>query len=792
MPNERNDMLNINEIDFPATSKISFFKIIEAVEEMAKGSNPYQAKHSRDLLEEVNQCPELIDGFTDLSLLTKYEETISRLAHTVFPYALLSNEIKGLTPPFHLHPFFSSTRFEGIIDNAGEGFQLELGDFNPDDFYRMGCATILSVHFGFPVSLRRPFVFRIPDKKNNTSKVYRIAFNADLIDLLPTEKSVDITEEDYHQLLDNYEDIDLWKEKFPPGSWVMKGVGMINLTDVTIDESISMITSHLLVKSNNTLEKITENLRVLYGISDLKVGFTAFEKNQFLEIHDKGGNSLLLKGSSGMMKCNEAICNWGLDQLVKEHKPFALSDVEKYHANSGNQFMKSLVENGIKSYVIFPLVHEGSLLGFLELASKIKYELNTTSGSRLSTILPVLSMAVARFREESKNRMEAVIQEECTSIHPSVKWRFEQEAKKYIVNQDQGEDAHFGDIVFKDIYPLYGQMDIKGSSTRRNKGVVADLVAQLKLVRKVLKAAYKIKNLHTYEELNFRVETYVVELRKGLLAGSEHKILDFLRSSVYPVFDHLGETNSELSNLVESYKAKLDPELGIIYNERRNFDESVMAVNQMMASFLDQKQEEVQQVFPHYFERYKTDGVDFNLYIGQSISERETFHHLYLHNLRLWQLLVMCEMENKFYHMQGELKTPLEAASLILVYSSSLSIHFRMDEKQFDIEGAYNARYEIIKKRVDKACIKGTTDRITVPGKVAIIYTSDQDRDEYVKYIHFLEEKGFVKQDSMEDHDLEDLQGITGLKALRIEVNYTKSPDDRESVSYDELIQSLQ
>ncbi len=44
---------------------------------------------------------------------------------------------------------------------------------------------------------------------------------------------------------------------------------------------------------------------------------------------------------------------------------------------------------------------------------------------------------------------------------------------------------------------------------------------------------------------------------------------------------------------------------------------------------------------------------------------------------------------------------------MLLVHSNPLAIRFRIDEKRFDVDGAYNARYEIIKKRVDKANIKG-------------------------------------------------------------------------------------
>lgn len=66
----------------------------------------------------------------------------------------------------------------------------------------------------------------------------------------------------------------------------------------------------------------------------------------------------------------------------------------------------------------------------------------------------------------------------------------------------------------------------------------------------------------------------------------------------------------------------------------------------------------------------------------------------------------MCEMENIAYTLVDTMPHNLRVASLILVHSNPMAIKFRMDEKQFDVDGAYNIRYEIIKKRIDKANIK--------------------------------------------------------------------------------------
>ena len=202
------------------------------------------------------------------------------------------------------------------------------------------------------------------------------------------------------------------------------------------------------------------------------------------------------------------------------------------------------------------------------------------------------------------------------------------------------------------------------------------------------------------------MESFANELKNELAAGSEHRILTFLKEDVYPVFDYL-KNDSDLQESIESYYSALDNEVQSVYEERKKYDSSVNLINQRLASYLDEKQVEAQKMFPHYFERYKTDGVEFNMYIGQSITKEEVFDNIYLRNLRIWQLVTMCEMENEFHNLKAELDTPIEIASLILVYNTPISVHFRMDEKKFDVEGAYNARYEIIKKRVDKANIKG-------------------------------------------------------------------------------------
>jgi hypothetical protein len=90
------------------------------------------------------------------------------------------------------------------------------------------------------------------------------------------------------------------------------------------------------------------------------------------------------------------------------------------------------------------------------------------------------------------------------------------------------------------------------------------------------------------------------------------------------------------------------------------------------------------------------------------------------------------------------------------------------------VAGAYDIRHEIIKKRIDKAVIKGKSERLTQPGKIAIVYSQRQEGTEYLEYIDYLQTAGYLTAET-EDVELEDLQGAQGLKALRVTVTLRAS-----------------
>ena len=144
-------------------------------------------------------------------------------------------------------------------------------------------------------------------------------------------------------------------------------------------------------------------------------------------------------------------------------------------------------------------------------------------------------------------------------------------------------------------------------------------------------------------------------------------------------------------------------------------------------------------------------------------------------------------------HNQLKFSLPyeLDVTALILVFSSPISIRFRMDEKRFDVDGTYNARYEVVKKRIDKAHIKNKEERITGQEKITIVYSHNNEEQEYLNYIKFLQFKKILEP-TIEQFEVEDLQGVSGLRAIRVKVCNNISSPLEKFYSYQDLLDEIQ
>ena len=204
-------------------------------------------------------------------------------------------------------------------------------------------------------------------------------------------------------------------------------------------------------------------------------------------------------------------------------------------------------------------------------------------------------------------------------------------------------------------------------------------------------------------------------------------------------------------------------------------------LNERLSAYLENEQALAQSLFSHYFEKHQTDGLDYIIYLGDSMSEEVKLTRFHIQNLGLWQLSLAAGMARETERFKPLLKVTLDTCHLILVNRTPLSIRFRYDEKRFDVDGAYDVRHEIIKSRIDKAIVKGTGERLTQPGRIALVFSNSEEGLEMRRHIDFLHARGELLDD-LEELNIDDLPGVQGLRALRVGVNL-KAHETRDSVA---------
>lgn len=768
--------------EFPFRSVLNLRLLIEYWEKaIANGELPGLGSQ---LLELINSAPELREPIEDLTALEKHRTLINFLMSAIISPANNDTERAAAILPFQFKAVYTTKAFDRTLDLNRMEEQVTTNFPNKQVSTSMGktvkaCLMILKKFYNTKMNFEKPMLFTIKNPETGLDKVYKVDIYPQFCEIIAKVPPKPIEKHVIKFLMEKINDVDLWLQYIRPEDYEFHGFMGLRLVDVTEQEMLSSIKYDLLEKNavnrKESFTMIQQKLRSLFEIPELRLG---------LAYMDPSNNLILNSGVSS--NCASPECdNWkSLADPTTANQPCAdfsgsvyerswleqrfvtVENLREYPFPSRTE--EVLLANGVNNLLLAPLVDDGETIGMLELATSTPGTLSPISAHRVENILPMFTAAVKRVKEEMNTEVRALIQEECTAIHSSVQWRFF-EAGVNLMNKRRTDDkAALEEIVFKDVFPLYGLADVRNSSTERNNAIQKDLQQNLKLVKNLLLRIHSQKKLPIVEEVIFKTEEQLHKINRGLASGDESNVLEFLNSEINPLVQHF-ETEPELENHIQHYRSHLDPVFGVVYKRRKTFEESLAMINKMIGEFLDEAETSAQEMFPHYFEKYKTDGIEFTLYLGSSLVKDRTFDSFYLKNFHLWQLMTMIEIDRRMELLKPNLKNNLDITQLILVHDQPISIRFRADEKHFDVDGAYDIRYEIVKKRIDKAYIKNTGERLTQPGKIAIVYNQAKVEEEYRRFFHYLAGKKLIGP-VVEELELEELPGATGLRALRIEI----------------------
>ncbi|PYN96482.1 MAG: GAF domain-containing protein [Candidatus Rokuibacteriota bacterium] len=764
---------------FPFRSELSLAPLIAFWTRPSSGSSPLEVL-ARMVGDKILDPAGELSKIEDPAAIAERRDVVDVLMAAVFPPASWEQDYGAAMIPFHLRGFYATPSMQRLLMGADGSLQ---GRVNLDEpmvgamRVAYAYALVLERVYGITIDVEYPLVITIADPDTGLDRHFKIQFDWQFVDVVPVGAVPPLTDAVRQRLHTNILDAAMLREVLPPEKFVFRGVTIFRAIEVTDQEVLSALKRDLIdresIVSQARFEGLQQRLRTLFRRPELRLGLAALDGDRVLILNYGARHEHACIFADSAHHRTSEFERTIYQRSVLAGQPIIVPDLAALPNPAPIE--RQLVLAGARNFVCAPLRYQDKVIGTLTLGSPHPGDLDATHLPKLYEVLPLFSMAVQRSMEELNSRIQTQIKERFTAIHPVVEWRFRQALLDGLERHGVRPGLELEPIVFENVYPLYALSDIRGSSTQRALAIQHDLLAQLRLGRDVVEAARQSRPLPALDELCYRIERQMARVEENLASGDEVEVISFLRSHCEGLFEHLQTFGAGVRDRIDAYRAALDPRRGAVYSQRQVFEQSVTRIADTISSYLDLEEQAAQGMFPHYFEKQKTDGVDHQIYVGASLVEGGQFDPLYLKNLRLWQLMVVCGIAARADELSRTLALPLRTTHLILVQHAPLAIRFRFDEKRFDVDGAYDIRYEIAKKRIDKAVVRGTGERVTQPGRIAIVYSQPGEAAEYRGYLEYLQHLGYLGGE-VEDLALEELQGIQGLRALRVAVALHGAP----------------
>ncbi|SFF20205.1 hypothetical protein SAMN03003324_02822 [Pedobacter antarcticus] len=651
------------------------------------------------------------------------------------------------------------------LPSTGEMERSMLGNF-----YNL----ILQEFYQFSLNLEQHIVHSVLDLETNLLKYYRLDVDSRFLKIRAQQALPELSLDVVKKFLDGEEDyLKILKDVLPPEMFTIEGMSIVTLTDATAEyalESVkSTIISHNQCKSGWDFPAIHMALKALVCNNQLEFSLLPFLKlNQKSLLFDHDGfHSVLIElaKESGMLAAEYDNL---IEKFLQQPKRIIYPEINE-EVCAEIPMLRLLLDNGIKSFALYPLYYNGKIVGCLEMYSRSFGAFNPQTISSIEFAFPLLAQLYQNIIMDFNNEISAIITDQFTAIQPSVQWRFIEAAYNYLKSGSLEKKLQIEPVNFKDVHPFYGAVDIRNSSIQRNLMIRKDLFDHFRLLESTLAQLQPVLCGSLTEVLGKKLSVWDEQHFSELSDMEVMKTDDYLRRQLPVHLEVLKEQHPETKTVIDRYLAD-SKSGGKVFINRDRYELSMQMINHAVSRQLDEFNQTIQDLYPCYFEKFRTDGVEFDIYLGQSIAPGTPFPDFMVSVFRYQQLRVIAEIAHITANLHSHLPLPLETTQLIFVYGKQLDISFRLDEQRFDVEGSYNIRYQMVKKRIDKANIKGTTERLTQPGKIAIVYFNQSEAHEYLKHIRRLQTEELLSGE-IEYLEVEELQGVEGLKALRVSIS---------------------
>ncbi|MEZ5017228.1 MAG: hypothetical protein R2800_09265 [Flavipsychrobacter sp.] len=767
-----------------------YLKYLE--EQQANTKSSIYKIYLESIIKLLKDNPVLLNTINDLQVLEDHKELTELLKITHLSQVAGENPLHSLgipsSDPLMMNYFSSSLAFKSFFQKNNGVAQIYSEEHIEELIREMYLIVLYECYnIGDEENYPTDSELQVIDTSQTIKKYYKIIRRNTFADIIPLNALPQLNKEWVEYAQGNISLHAELKDPLPFNEFVVRGFFLFSIEDDTEEFALNQLSDTIAklhtYDSNESFYKMKDATLSLLGVENIEVGFLPFFKvNDKYAYHQEIGKiSVVFNSLKSTLAIDELSKVFNFVAEKCEELPTIQSSLNKDlcqkspECEEEDAIVGILTNAGLAHLTFVPIWNQDTLLGVIEVGSRKSDAIDKNALRKLEAAAPFYREFFIYKSGFFDEYMKSFIMNRYTSIQPSVRWKFNDvvwDMLKEVEIETEEVAAATPAIKFDNLYPFYGAVDYRNSSAKQLQAIHSDYLLQLDYLRTLLEEDEFLENKSVVGFLN-TISAWERRVEGEIEADEEYELRRFLEQNAVTFLKELFEQDRISEDTYKLYVKAASSKTGIFHLSHNDYENSMQQLNGILKTELNKAQNSLAKVVPHYFEKFQTDGVEYSLYAGKSINPNIDFPENITDIVAEWQVETMVRLATATYEYKNNLSVPLETTQLILIHENKVDISYRVDEKHFDVEGAYSIRYEVMKKRIDKARLLNSNERLTQPGKIAIVYAHLSSCKPYLDKIEELISAGEIEK-GIEYLDLEQMQGIGKLKAIRVKINFNK------------------
>ncbi|HEX7847172.1 MAG TPA: GAF domain-containing protein, partial [Chitinophagaceae bacterium] len=402
---------------YPINTRFSLRPLIDSLKNIIASGKPGAEKLYAGLMEELERSPELLEPITDPGILEKNKGIVDALIATVFPPTKINSQsLYSVAIPFTFETVYSSRYFKQLFLVPGTntinvpdnelGRRLERDKLN--GLYELILRKFSNHDFSDLISTVYPFA----NPATGLTTFLELQLDTRFVDIKPVGELPQFPSHVINKQTNRLMPVDEFFEQVSPDQFIVEGLIIVRVNDVTETEIISQIKNLLLkinaFSENVVYEQLQSYIQSLLNMKDIKIGITPFLEvnDHYVYSESHNNNSILFKNITTNAEKDEMVDTYRLF-FRDTYWPLVFEDLENDIQNYEEQ-LGCYFKEGCRSLIICPLKTNTELLGVLEIVADEAGKLNRTHIAKIESAIPLFALAVEKSAENLDGQVDKV------------------------------------------------------------------------------------------------------------------------------------------------------------------------------------------------------------------------------------------------------------------------------------------------------------------------------------------------------------------------------------------------